>query len=58
MRAAYAQAAWYVRTRGVVRASVSCVTTKQECYEFLNAVETISKNYKKSAFTQTFYAER
>ena len=29
--------------QGVVRASVSCVTTKQECYEFLNAVETISK---------------
>ena len=25
--------------QGVVRASVSCVTTKQECYSFLNAVE-------------------
>ena len=25
--------------QGVVRASVSCITTKQECYSFLNAVE-------------------
>lgn len=29
--------------QGVVRASVSCVTTKQECYALLNAVETLSK---------------
>lgn len=30
--------------QGAVRASVSCVTTKQECYAFLNAVEDIAKN--------------
>lgn len=30
-------------TQGVVRASVSCVTTKQECYTLLNAVEALSK---------------
>ena len=30
--------------QGVVRASVSCITTKQECYSLLNAVELISKN--------------
>ncbi|MCH5156398.1 MAG: aminotransferase class V-fold PLP-dependent enzyme [Clostridiales bacterium] len=29
-------------SQGVVRASVSCVTTKQECYSLLNAVETIA----------------
>lgn len=29
--------------QGVVRASVSCVTTKQECYSLLNAVESIAK---------------
>ncbi len=29
--------------QGVVRASVSCVTTKQECYALLNAVETLAK---------------
>lgn len=29
--------------QGVVRASVSCVTTKEECYSLLNAVETISR---------------
>ena len=29
--------------QGVVRASVSCVTTKQECYALLNALDTISK---------------
>ena len=29
--------------QGVVRASVSCVTTKDECYRFLNAVDTITR---------------
>ena len=29
--------------QGVVRASVSCITTKQECYSLLNAVELIAK---------------
>ena len=29
--------------QGVVRASVSCITTKEECYSLLNAVENISK---------------
>lgn len=29
--------------QGVVRASVSCVTTKQECYSLLNAVEMLAK---------------
>lgn len=29
--------------QGVVRASVSCVTTKQECYALLNAVEMLAK---------------
>ncbi|MGN1040556.1 MAG: aminotransferase class V-fold PLP-dependent enzyme [Candidatus Fimimonas sp.] len=29
--------------QGAVRASVSCVTTKQECYALLNAVESIAK---------------
>lgn len=29
--------------QGVVRASVSCVTTKEECYSLLNAVEQIAK---------------
>lgn len=35
----------YLKTtaQGIVRASVSCVTTKQECYALLNAVETLSK---------------
>lgn len=35
----------YLKTlnQGVVRASVSCVTTKQECYALLNAVESISR---------------
>ena len=35
----------YLQTekQGVVRASVSFVTTKQECYKFLNAVEQIAK---------------
>ena len=28
--------------QGVVRASVSCITTKQECYSLLNAVELLS----------------
>lgn len=32
--------------QGVVRASVSCVTTKQDCYSFLNAVEEIAKRVK------------
>ena len=32
--------------QGVVRASVSCVTTKQECYAFLNAVELTSMSGK------------
>lgn len=31
-------------SQGVVRASVSCVTTKQECYSLLNAVEMLAKN--------------
>ena len=31
--------------QGVVRASVSCVTTKQECYSLLNAVELIAKSH-------------
>ncbi len=30
--------------QGVVRASVSCVTEKEECYSLLNAVELISKS--------------
>lgn len=30
--------------QGVVRASVSCVTTKQECYALLGALETVAKN--------------
>lgn len=30
--------------QGIVRASVSCVTTKQDCYALLNAVEYISKH--------------
>lgn len=29
--------------QGIVRSSVSCVTTKNECYSLLNAVETIAK---------------
>lgn len=29
--------------QGVVRASVSCITTKQECYALLNAVDLIAK---------------
>lgn len=29
--------------QGVVRASVSCVTTKQECYALLNAIELLTK---------------
>ncbi len=29
--------------QGIVRASVSCVTTKQECYTLLNAVEGLTK---------------
>ena len=29
--------------QGIVRASVSCVTTKDECYRFLNAVDTITR---------------
>ena len=29
--------------QGVVRASVSCITTKQECYSLLNAVELMAK---------------
>lgn len=29
--------------QGVVRASVSCITTKQECYALLNAVEMLAK---------------
>lgn len=29
--------------QGVVRASVSCVTTKEECYALLNAVDTLAK---------------
>ena len=35
----------YLKTteQGVVRASVSCVTTKQECYSLLNAVEMLAK---------------
>ena len=33
--------------QGVVRASVSCITTKQECYSFLNAVEEIAKDLAK-----------
>lgn len=33
-------------SQGVVRASTSCVTTKQECYAFLNAVEEIAKRIK------------
>lgn len=35
----------YLRTtkQGVVRASVSCVTTVEECYDFLEAVEDIAK---------------
>jgi len=32
--------------QGVVRASVSCVTAKEECFTLLNAVETIAKNRK------------
>lgn len=32
--------------QGVVRASVSCITTKQECYSLLNAVELIAKTNK------------
>ncbi|MGN1066725.1 MAG: aminotransferase class V-fold PLP-dependent enzyme, partial [Candidatus Fimimonas sp.] len=31
--------------QGAVRASVSCVTTKQECYALLNAVESIAKQH-------------
>ena len=30
--------------QGVVRASVSCITTKHECYSLLNAVELLAKN--------------
>ncbi len=29
--------------QGIVRASVSCVTTKQECFALLNAVQTLAK---------------
>lgn len=32
--------------QGVVRASVSCVTTKQECFSLLNAVDAICKKLK------------
>lgn len=32
--------------QGVVRASVSCVTTKEECYSFLNAVELTAMSNK------------
>ena len=32
--------------QGVVRASVSCVTTREECYSLLNAVELIAKTTK------------
>lgn len=31
--------------QGVVRASVSCVTTKEECYSLLNSVEQIAKQH-------------
>lgn len=31
--------------QGAVRASVSCVTTRQECYTFLNSAELLAKQY-------------
>ena len=34
--------------QGVVRASVSCVTKKSDCYTFLNAVEDTAKRLRKS----------